>query len=34
MRLFVRDDPILVRERQRDVVETLEQALLLERLDL
>ena len=34
MRLFVRDNSILVRERQRDVVETFEQALLVERLDL
>src|SRR5208282_6506225 len=34
MRLLVRKDPVLVRERQRDIVETLEQALLLERLDL
>src|SRR5208282_4021943 len=34
MRLFVRKDPVLVRERQRDIVETLEQTLLLERLDL
>src|SRR5208282_1539875 len=34
MRLLVGKDPVLVRERQRDIVETLEQALLLERLYL
>ena len=34
MRLLVRDDSILVRERQRDIVEPFEQALLGERLDL
>jgi hypothetical protein len=34
MLLLIFANPIFVRERQRDVVETFEQALLLMRLDL
>src|SRR5713101_2237870 len=34
MRFLVCDDPILVRQGQRDIVEALEQALLVEGLDL
>src|SRR6266852_2077010 len=34
MRFLVRNDSVLVRQRQRDIVEALEQALLVEWLDL